>query len=323
MLTSYSPQGPAEVFPGYVMVPTGGLVHYVHSSGAGALDLLPPGMASPSPASFERSVNAAMAKCRSNRGDRIVCLPGHVETVSTANFWSSVKAGVGVFGLGTGTLRPKFTYSAQAATLLLSVANVWIDNCQFELAGDPGSTTALTVDSAISITGIGCQITRCYFQVGVDADQIITLGILVNAGKVKILDNIFIGATAGEITAAGTVIRLTAADEVQIKGNYMSAALATDTDGLIETLTTASLNVDIRDNFLYSNGSGSTCCLDFGAALACTGFVDWNQLGVDADGTAQTVALTVSATNNLILGQNNFMVSNNNERGLIVGTATT
>ena len=269
------------------------------------------------------SVNAAFNACEASRGDKLFVAENYTETISAADQWSNVKAGVRVIGLGIKTMRPKFTWSAAAATLLLDVANVTIENCQFELAGDPGSTTALTVAAAMTITGIGCGLIGNHFQVGVDADQIITLGILVNAAKVDIIGNTFIGATAAEITAAGTVIRLTAADEFNMTDNYLSAALATDTDGLIETLTTASLNINIQRNFWYSNGAGSTCGMDFGQALACTGFLDWNQIGVDADGTAQTVAFTVSGTNNLVLGQNNFMVTNNNERGLIIGTATT
>ncbi len=269
------------------------------------------------------TVNLAFAACEANRGDKIFVAEGYTETVSVANQWSNIKAGVRVIGLGYNTSRPKFTWSAATATILLSAANVTIENCQLELAGDPASTTALTVAKGIELSGIGCALTNNHFQVGVDADQIITLGVLVSAAKCKIIGNDFIGATAAEITAAGTVIRLTAADQLVIADNFMSAATITDTDGLIESLTTASLDIRILNNFVYSNGASSTCGIDFGASLACTGIIDWNQITVDADGTAQTVAFTVSATNNLTLGQNNFFVSNNNERGLIIGTATT
>ncbi len=269
------------------------------------------------------TVNAAFNACEATRGDKIFVAEGYTEVIHIANQWSNVKAGVRVIGCGTGTSRPKFTWDATAATLLLTAANVTIENCQFELAGDPAASVALTTALGISITGVGCKLLGNHFQVGVDADQIITLGVLVNATKVEIGMNTFIGATAAEITAAGTVLRLTAADQVSIHDNYFSAALATDTDGLIETLTTASIDISVVNNYWYSNGSGSTCGMDFGQSLACTGFIDWNQITVDADGTAQTVAFTVSATNNLTLGQNNFFVSNNNERGLIIGTATT
>src|SRR5689334_3158848 len=100
MLSSYSVHGPAEVFPGNIIVPTGGLVHFVHNSGAAALDLLPPGMRAPSPGGFYTSVASAAAATRDNRGDQIICLQGHTETVATASAWSSLAAGVTVRSLG-------------------------------------------------------------------------------------------------------------------------------------------------------------------------------------------------------------------------------
>lgn len=266
------------------------------------------------------TVNAAFNACEANRGDKIYVCEGYTESIGAADAWSNVKAGVRVIGMGRGTNRPKFTWTLGSATLLLDVANVTIENCQLELAGDPAATAALTVAAAITITGAGCGLYGNHFQVGVDADQIITLGILVNAAKVEIIGNTFIGAAAAEITAAGTVIRLTAADQCKINYNYMSAALATDTDGLIETLTTASIDLEIVGNYIYSNGAGSTCCIDFGAALACTGFMDFNNCTVDADATAGTVVFTKNAANNMALGNNNFLVNDNNERGLVFGT---
>ncbi len=321
-IASFNAQGPAEVFPGYVLVPTGGLVHYVHSSGAAALDLLPSGMYAPSPAGFFTSVNAAMANCRASRGDTIIALPGHVETVSASTFLSSVKAGVRVIGRGNGvTDRPKFTWNNAAGQMAISAANVWFDNCQFELAGDPASVTALTVTSAIVVTGVGCKFTNCHFQVGVDADQIIGLGLTINATKCEIANCTFVGDPTAKISAAGTVIRLTAADQFWFHDNYVAAALTTNTDGVMETLTTASKEVNITDNFFSANGSGNTCAVDFGQALACTGKLQRNLMVVDADATAGTVVFTVSATANTAL-LDNFLVNDNNERGLVIGTAS-
>jgi len=268
------------------------------------------------------TVNAAFNACEANRGDKIFLLEGYTETISAADQWSNVKAGVRVIGLGRATNRPKLTWSAAAATLLLDVANVTIENCQLELAGDPASVTALTVAAAITITGAGCGLYGNHFQVGVDVDQIITLGILVNAAKVEIIGNTFIGDATAKITAAGTVVRLTAADQCKIQNNWFSAALATVTDGVLETLTTASLELDISDNYFRANGASDTCAVDFGQALACTGNLSRNQMVVDVDATATTVIFTVSATCNLDLGPNNYCVNDNNQYGIIIGTTS-
>ncbi len=264
---------------------------------------------------------------RTTSGDVIYVLPGHTESVSAADMASDTGAasGFSIVGLGSGTMRPAFTWTAATATWLLDTENVEIANCRLFLAGATTSTTALTVAAPITASAAGCRLVNNYVNVGVDADQIVTVGITTTAAADDfVFDNNFVeGDPTAEITAAGTVLRLVGADRAKVTRNYMAAALATDTDGLIEFLTTASLNVLVHSNFVYANGSGNTCAIDAGAALANTGFLDFNQLVVDADGTAQTVAFTVSGTCNFALGQNNFMVSNNNERGLIVGTATT
>lgn len=268
------------------------------------------------------TVNAALNSCEATRGDKVYACEGYTETVSSATQWSNIKAGVRVIGLGYGTMRPKFTWSAAGANIALSAANTTIENCQLEMAGDPAATAALTVTKAMDVSATGCKLLGNHFQVGVDADQIITLGILVSSTKCEIAGNTFIGATAAEITAAGTVIRITAADQFDMHDNYLSAALATDTDGLLESLTTLSIDIRVVGNYWYSNGSGSTCAVDFGAALACTGFFDFNYMTVDADATAGTVVFTRNAANNLALGNNNFLVNDNNERGLVIGTAS-
>ncbi len=320
-MNNFNANGVAEVYPGVILAPNGGLTHYVHASGAAALDLLPSGIFAPSPGGFFTSLNAAMANCRANRGDMIIALPGHTETVAASTFLSSVKAGVRVMGRGNATDRPKITWNNTAGNMALSAANVWFDNFQWELAGDPASVTALTTTTAITITGDGCKFMNCHFQVGVDNDQLTGLGILVNAKKVEFGNCFFIGDPTAKISAAGTVLRLTAADQLYFHDNYVSAALTTNTDGVMETLTTASKDIRIEDNFFSASGSGNTCAVDFGAALACTGKLQRNLMVVDADATAGTVVFTVSATANMAL-LDNFLVNDNNERGLVIGTAS-
>lgn len=264
---------------------------------------------------------------RTNKGDLIIVYPGHAETLSAADYMSSTGAasGFSIIGLGSGTQRPTFTWSAAASTWLFDTAGVELANCRLFLAGSTSSTTALTVAAAITVSAASCRVIGNYINFGVDGDQIVTLGIVTTAAgdDFDFMGNFCEGAVAAEITAAGTFLRLVGADRANIAHNYIVGALATDTDGLIEFLTTLSDRVQIRNNFIYACGSGNTCAIDAGADLVNTGFLDWNQLVVDADGTAQTVAFTVHANCNFALGQNNYMVSNNNERGLIVGTATT
>lgn len=271
------------------------------------------------------TVNDALARCVANRGDVVRICPDHTAAVTAADMWSNLPAGVTIASVpdAVGNQRGLVRWSAAAGTVLMDQAGTVLRNLRLQMAGDPAATTALTVAAPITVSGAGCAVLDCDWQVGVDADQIVTVALTTTAAAddLRIQRNRIIGATAAEITAAGTVIRLVGADNVIITDNYISAALATDTDGLIETLTTLSLNIDVSRNFFYSNGAGSTCALDFGADLVNTGQVRDNLLVVDADGTAGTVVITQHANSNLAL-LDNFLVNNNGERGLVIGTAS-
>lgn len=67
---------------------------------------------------------AAILKCTANKGDVILLMPGHAETLTTASNINLSVAGVQIYGLGTGLLRPTYTYGAAAATITVSA-----DNC--------------------------------------------------------------------------------------------------------------------------------------------------------------------------------------------------
>jgi len=268
----------------------------------------------------------ALAKLNAttSQGHVIFVLPGHAESVSAADIGSAQGAAnsFAVVGLGAGESRAAFTWTAAAGTWLLDTDAITLDNLRLFMAGPTGSTTAITVAAAMTVSGNGCAIRNCYVDCGVDADQIITLGVVVTGKRLTFENNFVHGDPTAEITAAGAFMRLTGADQAAIRNNYFSLANATVTDGIIETLTTASLDLTIEDNYFNSSKVTSTCAIDFGAAIATTGELRRNLLKVGADGTAGSVVFTVNAANNVGL-LDNFMVNNVNERGLVIGTAST
>lgn len=311
--------------PGLLIVPAGREVFYVHSSGA------PAGHEHMSDRFFT-SVASALSSVRSGGGADILVLSGHTESIDAADAWS---------GLGTKTnvrvicqQNCTFNWTADAATLLMDAAGFEIQNAILNLAGSPADTAALTVAAAITVSARHCAIRNCIINTGVDANQIITVGITVAAGGdfftfednycwngILTAAGAFTSGAAAEITAAGTFLRLTGADGARIRNNTIIASLATDTDGCIETKTTLSEGLVIEDNYIYANGSGNTCAVDFGQDLACTGALRRNLMVVDADGTAETVVFTRHNNCNVAL-LDNFLVNNNNERGLVIGTAS-
>jgi hypothetical protein len=74
----------------------------------------------------------ASSQLQASRGD-IVCLkPGHTETITAAGGIVMSVAGVTVVGLGSGSMRPTFTFTtANTATITVTANNVGFSNCLF------------------------------------------------------------------------------------------------------------------------------------------------------------------------------------------------
>lgn len=290
MLTSSNPQGPSEVFPGLIMAPDGGLTHFVHSSGAAGLDLLPPGMTAPSPGSFALSIAAAGALCRANRGDRIVVLPGHTETVATANPWSTMPAGVGIYGCGQvdSGQRPTINFTAAASTIVLP-ANTVLDNFQIDCC----ATAAIVVAAPITISAAGCKITRSMIHVATSATQLATLPITVaTGGDDFVFENNNVWTTGAGTFATNPTQHMVITGTVKglrIRYNdfYGGTAAAT---GLIQ-FTAAATNIRILRNSMINMFATSTSCIVGFAGL--TGNISNNELSVGNNGTASAQGITV------------------------------
>ena len=74
----------------------------------------------------------AIAACTAGRGDIIFVGAGHAESIADATTTAMSVAGVAVVGLGSGSLRPTFTFTtANTATIPVSAADCSFQNCIF------------------------------------------------------------------------------------------------------------------------------------------------------------------------------------------------
>jgi len=90
------------------------------------------------------TVDYAIGKCTGSRGDIIMVMPGHAETLATASAITSDVAGVAIVGLGSGSLRPTFTFTATDATWVVSAANCSFCNIILQ-AGIADVVTAMSL----------------------------------------------------------------------------------------------------------------------------------------------------------------------------------
>lgn len=243
------------------MVPTGGVVQaYVHNDGE--VDQMPQDIAG----RLVQSVPAALARCRANKGDVIVVLPGHTENVDAADDWADLVAGTQIIGMGAGNDRPTFTWSTAASTLLLNVASVRISNCIMLMAG-PAGTTAITVAAPMTVSAAGCTLEGCRIQTEIDADQGSTIAITTTADA----DDFTIANCRihgdGDGTLVTTTLRLVGADRFTMVNTSMHTATSSTTVGVLQMLTTASTNVMI-DACAFTNLKAASVHAATGMAAA-------------------------------------------------------
>lgn len=82
-----------------------------------------------SPATALATIDAAINKCVASRGDRILVMPFHAETIAAAAAIACDIAGIEIIGLGRGNARPQITWATDAATTIaITAANVAIEN---------------------------------------------------------------------------------------------------------------------------------------------------------------------------------------------------
>jgi hypothetical protein len=192
-------------------------------------------------------VNTALGQCVSGRGDVIYVLPGYTESIATSDAWSNLAAtDVTIIGMGRGTNRPTFTWTATGSTVLFDTANFKLINCQLYLAGAHAAGAALTVAAPITVSAAGCEISNCQIFWGFDADQIVTIGITTTAAAdwFRFNSNTCYAETAAVPTT--TFMRLVGADYFQMWDTKIQGPGSTTTLAPVQFLTTASLAIDIR-----------------------------------------------------------------------------
>lgn len=325
----YLPSVPIEVasvgvdLGGNLSIPIGGRVFFVRGNGT-TVTQYSDDQTDPYRAAFTGqlfpSVAAALAKCVANRGDRIIVHPRHTENIANGTVWSSaLVAGVKIIGLGVGTERPTFTFTAAASKVTISVASVGIYNCRFLCAG-PSGTTALTVTAAWSIAADNVVLKSNYFEVGIDNDQIVAAFMSTTTAGTRFRFEENEVKTLATTSAGTSGLILNGAVDAVIARNIFFGALAANGTGWIAFATTASTNVYIIDNLITQQKAGSTCAIDLTADLVNTGWIVRNYMRLQTDGAVAPFG-SIHANQNWSL-MDNFVVNNNNERGLVVGTAS-
>ncbi len=190
----------------------------------------------------------ANANVVASRGDVILVLPGHTETVSAAGGIALNKAGVTIIGLGAGTLRPTVTLdTATTATISVSAANVTIENIVFS-ANFADIVSVFTLTTAANFTLRKCAVqataTNMNFLYVVDTDATTD-----NASGLTIEDSTWIEPD----TATLSMVKMDGDNSrVVIQRNFLSLGVNNNKASIMAIITNKSVfHSQIVDNFVY------------------------------------------------------------------------
>lgn len=217
----------------------------------------------------------ALALCTANAGDRVYLLPGHAETITGAAGITVSVAGVSIFGLGNGTLRPTISYSTStAAQMVVSGANVTFDGVVFDLTG----ITAIV--AAISVTGADVKFNACDFILSTGTNAPV-LGILTAATATRLVVEgcRFYGPAVSTATVTACIQHEVGVDYI-IRGNYFAGKM---TQAILNVATVLRGLID-GNRFVIGTGTVAITM-----AAASTPFITNNRLNVPS-GTAPIVA---------------------------------
>lgn len=210
------------------------------------------------------TIDAAIGHCTADKGDVILVMPGHKETISAAAGIDVDVAGVSIIGLGKGASRPTITMSAVASTFELGAASCHIENLLFDVQHD----TTIVID----VNASDCTIKDCEIKSRTEATarEFVT-AIDINGGaanacdRTKVIGCVITSPTAG----ANQAIELgEVADRVEIRGcqvwgDYANAPIHNPTGKVCTRLL-------IADCFLENTQTGDH---SIELVSACTGML--------------------------------------------------
>ena len=204
----------------------------------------------------------AITACTASRGDTIIVLSSHTESIAAATEIALSKADVTVIGEGSGDNRPTITATNAAGNIPISGAGTRLENIILTCSG------TIDVSNGITVTAAGCTIKDVQIRAATSTDEFV-VGILTNASadRLKVIGLDYVGFVAGNGSTTG--IALIGTTDVKIVDcNFYGNA----STSFINMLTTLSTNVLVK-NCVFHNAATPTFGLTTNVAMniaACT-----------------------------------------------------
>lgn len=178
-------------------------------------------------------------------GDVVYVMPGHTETIAAAGSITADIAGVQVIGLGWGTNRPLFTWSATDSTIAVSAASVTFKNIR----------CAVSIDEVVSmwnITGAYVTLDAVDFEETTSA-QAIQFLITTNAADYLVVKNCYHEQVTAP-AANSKWIQLVGPQGVRILNNFFHLVFTNAAASITISGSTAVVGCIIMGNVIIQRG---------------------------------------------------------------------
>lgn len=257
--------------------PLTGEIQYVAKSGIQARSFLNDKVPS---SNIHLTLDRALDKAVASRGDRIYVCPYHTETITGAGGITLDKIGVDIFGLGRYDARPKFLMDGAACSMLVTAADMSLENCVFSSGHADLAYFAL-------VTAKGFRFANNYVDENVATEDWITLiqlGAADNdADGAEIVNNEIIGIGA---TATGSLVINKNQNDVKIVGNRITGQFGASTYAPIYAPDTeVMVNILVSHNCIHNLHNANAAVGISIANTASTGWVHNNYVyGLDVAG---------------------------------------
>lgn len=257
------------------------------------------------------TVAYALTQVTAGRGDVVFVKPSHAETITGATTWGA--AGAAVVGLGAGSNRPTFSFSATTSAANISSKDMLFHNLLF----------ISTIDAVVNVVNVSAaDVTLSQIEYREDTQVQCTDMIVTTAAatrfKVAGLKYRPFDTTTGTVSGIALVgVESADISDLDVVGLWSA--------GFVDCRTTASTNVRLYDVKQYrSLGAGEVLIKD--TVTGSTGMIGPNcycRCSANAANITEVVTgatfVVMGGTSTAGVGGNTFLVANlANEQGMAI-----
>lgn len=243
----------------------------------------------------------AATRTTTGKGDVIIVMPGHVETVATAAGVSIANNNVTVLGLGNGDSRPQVNFTATASTFAVSGVDVRIENIRFTGGID-------AVVTAVVVTGDNAQFINCVYE---DVTGQCTAAFVFAACNDCVIDGLVYNGAVAAGTQAAIVLNLT--DGMIIRNSIIDGNFSV---GGIDCRTNASTDLQVYNIRFRTRNAADIFIVD--TITASTGQIGPNLYLQLQDNAANITESITGAT--FVLFDNIYVVNLAGEKAMLINT---